>query len=306
MTRARRVQLALAIVAALAVACGRDRGARGPGPVDGGVGSDGGVGVDGGVRTDGGSPTDAGPRSDTGAGADAGGSDGGTPPAGCAGLPPAMTTPTGVRTAYPGITYVVEFGYTLRTINFVHDGTRLHVFAEVANNSGSAECDFFPDMTFNGIDLYPDIVDTPPHYTSTVSTVTNDCLSVGDVGVVHGRSTEVALEDLSSGTLVLDMSPNTFGTPYRATNGPTILSSMPAMTAEGWVVRGQIRPMVAVRNYSLATYARDSRGLLIGELLAFPMMLGTLPAGSTIDYEGGDPIPCAFTEVLQLQSWIVD
>ena len=302
--RSRRTMAMLALLAAFAAGCGRDRGSRTVIPRDGGT-RDGGVSPDGAPRVDAGPGVDAGPRVDAGTGPDAG-RDGGSPPGGCDGLPPAMTTPTGTRTAYPGISYIVEFGYALRTINFIHDGTRMHVLAEVANNTGSAECDFFPDMTFDGIDLYPDIVETPPHYTSVVSTVTNDCLSAGDVGVVYGRSSDITLDDLSSGTLVLDMSPSTIGTPYRATNGPTILSSTPTMTAEGWVVRGQIRPMVAVRNYSLATYARDSRGLLIGELLAFPMMLGTLPAGSTVDYEGGDPIPCPFTEVLQFQSWIID
>lgn len=61
---------------------------------------------------------------------------------------------------------------------------------------------------------------------------------------------------------------------------------------------------MAIENYGLTVYPRDDRGLLVDELGAFPGELGTLPAGSSHDFET-DASPCEISDVSWFHSWIV-
>jgi hypothetical protein len=149
------------------------------------------------------------------------------------------------------------------------------------------------------------LIATRPYYGSTVSTVTNDCLGPGEVGVFYGLARGITTSALDAESqLIVDVNPNTLDTFVPATNGPQRTAAI-VQTQFGSAVRGQLSIVQTIRNHALRVYPRDSRGLLTAELLAFPGSLGTLVAGSTVDFETSAS-PCSFDDFLAFDSWIVD
>lgn len=292
----------VAVVGVLAatIGCGSDRPRTG--------GSDAGVltfdaamidGRDGGGR-DAGSPV-----------ADGGPADSGTTVAACDDLPPATTTPTGVRTAHPHITVYDGSGFATRSVSYIvtedgdSRGPLLEVFAEVENTGFSRECDFLPDAYLGGTELVG-LVEAPPHFGEYVDSVTNDCLGPGQTGVFGGLARGVTEADVAAASsLSLDLSPSTIGDSYPATNGPTVLRRDVVPNEDGWGIGGEIRIETTIRNYNMTTYAIDDRGLITAELQSYPRELETLYAGETIAYHSLNGAPCEFTDHLSFQSWIV-
>lgn len=259
---------------------------------------DGGVSGDaGGSRVDGGGPP---------------GTDGGGPPPSTAcDTAPATTGSSGERTAFPHIdAFVTPARFQLLSVNFVVTesddprGDLLEMFLEVQNSGSEVECRFVPDVTLDFQEIVG-LLETPPHYTEFVMTVVSDCLSPGDVGVMRGVARGIGTDDLATAaSLQVDLTPSTeSGSP--ATGVPTLSGQRVESSAEGFVIRGQVTPVTTIRNYGYTAYARDSRGLLFAELLAFPGELATLPAGSPIDFETG-PTPCEISEYVEYQGWIVE
>jgi hypothetical protein len=185
-------------------------------------------------------------------------------------------------------------------------GPLLEMFGEVVNDTGRTECAFLPDVTLDFEEVIT-LVEAPAHFGDVVMSVTSDCLGVGDTGVLTGVARGITQADLAAATsLTILVEPNTFDTYQHATGGPTL--SMPEVgeVAGGGIgLRGRLLVAQAIYNYGLKVYPRDSRGVLIDELMAFPNELDPLAAGSTIDFET-DGTDCTFEDYLYFQSWIID
>jgi hypothetical protein len=148
------------------------------------------------------------------------------------------------------------------------------------------------------------LVYAKPHFDEVVTSVTSECIAPGEVGVLAGVQRGITAEDLAAATsLGIDLEPFGIGTTTVATNGPMVTASVVMAAAGGWALGGQVTPRETIRNYGIRVYARDDRGLLFAELLAFPGELGTLAAGAPVSFET-QPADCQFGSHLLFDSWI--
>lgn len=258
---------------------------------------------------------DFGPERDLGADVDAGGEgpdagpDIGMPvAAGCG--PEAATGSLGERTPYPDIELSVSpNGFQVLTVNYIVTddgdprGPLLEVYAEVQNTRGEPECLLLPDA-FLGFDELIALVEAPAHF-NEFSSVTDDCLPDGGIGVMTAVARGISETDLENArSFSIDMNPNTFGEHVIASN-TTLSDEEIVETEEGFLVSGTVTPTASIFNYGIRAYPIDSRGLVVGELLAFPGNLDTLAVGVGLPFET-EATECEFDEYLTFESWIVN
>lgn len=221
-------------------------------------------------------------------------------------LPPATVTAEGVLTAFSHIRYQsLDPNYRILTMNFVVTpsddprGDLIGLFAEIENLGTQEGCSFLTDTLLDGQDMLGS-VEGPPHFVETGSTVTTDCIAPGGVGVLDGIARGIDLA--SARTLTLDMNPFDFNRYNPAAAEPARTESIVTEAGE-WRVEGTLTPHINIRNYKLGVYPVDERGLIIGNLLAFPAELANLPAGTPIAF-ATDGVECAFETYHAFQSWI--
>ena len=237
--------------------------------------------------------------------------DGGTMPSACgASLPEATVNANGVLSPFPHIDYrILTPGFTIVSVNFTltEDGGSsplLEMFAEIRNSGTTVECSFLPDVSLDFHDIVG-LVDTPPFYNEYTTSVTHDCLAPGEIGVIRGVARGVYQADIDTArSLTIDIGPNTIGTSTRALDGPLVLRADIIESASGWVVDGDLSIATTIYNYGYVALARDYRGVLVDELLAFPAELGTLSGGSTVAFTTG-ATACPFDSFVAYQSWIL-
>lgn len=245
--------------------------------------------------------------------------DAGSPasPDGGEALPPAVVNPDGVLTPFPHIRYSISpSGFEIVSANFVveHDGdTRgplLSAYFEIRNGGAYVDCDIGADVYLDFRDLVG-IVEGEPYYqrigTGPLFTVTSDCIAPGRSGVLHAvqrgiDETDLALTGDLSITLDIYRSSVVVYTP--AGDGPLVDVSVRPVEG-GYGVGGTITLQRTLHNYAMRFYPRDSRGVIVDELLAFPGHLEILPIASTQPFETlGTPGP--IESYLFFDSWIVD
>ena len=315
----------LATVAALALACsgaaesGDDAAGGASGTGAGAAGMGGSAGTGGGA----GSGAGAGGAGMAGSGADGGGGGAGAGAAGSSGTGgtgggpgracegnPATTTINGTLTAFPNITAtVLPAGFRLASLNFTvtedgdSRGPLLEMFAEVENGTAETACDFLPSVDLSGDEILA-LVYAKPYFDEVVTSVTTECIAPGEAGVLSGVQRGITAEELGLATsLSIDLDPFGIGTTTPATNGPMVTSSVTTAAGGGWALAGQVTPRETIRNYGMRVYARDDRGLLFAELLAFPGELAALAAGAPVSFES-EAADCQFGSHLLFDSWI--
>lgn len=232
-------------------------------------------------------------------------------------LPPAVVSPDGVLTPFPSIRVTVTPPeLSLETLNFVvtHDGDSrgplVTMYAELRNDGIDVECGFVPDVWLDAFEIVT-VVEAEPFYdrysSGTLSTTTSDCIPPGGSGVLEGVQRGLDEADLALAShLVIDARPfrSSFTERVAPTDAPTLDVAV-VEGAEGWSIEGTMTPRRTIRNYAFRAYARDARGVLFAELLAFPGELATLPpfVAQTI---ATDVAPRSFTDHRSFQSWIVE
>ena len=240
---------------------------------------------------------------DLGSDVDAGG--GGT----CGETSAARVNAQGILTNRPDVSWLLASSpLTPISATFVltnDGGTRpfFELFIEVRNDGTRSYCDFVPAVELDGVDIIG-LIDTPPHRDSDFD-FNNDCLSPGDVGVMRGVSRDVTEANFGSGSLLsFDAGESTFSEGIPLTAQPTLQGErVEAVPDGGFGLVGTVLPHRSIYNYALLVYPRDSRGLLVDELQAYPNELETLPAGSRWDF-ATDGTECTFAMDRRFQSWI--
>lgn len=230
-----------------------------------------------------------------------------------------MQNADGVLTSHPDIS-ISLFPTTLTadSASFVvkedgdSRGPLLSVFVELRNTGTSTACTFIPDVSLDGEELVG-LVETPPYhervFDNLYSTLT-DCLAPGQTGVLLAVARGISEAELQTAySLFIDATPQgdtTGSIEYlSAVSEEPLLDAHVVQTADGHALGGTVTPVIPIFNYGLTVYARDSRGLLFAELLAYPGELEPLATGVAVDFES-EPTPCAFDDYLAYQSWIRD
>jgi hypothetical protein len=221
---------------------------------------------------------------------------------------PAATTVGGVLTTYPNITYSIDTGFAVKSANFtvLDDGdTRgplLTLFAEIQNNLTTPQCDFLPSVTLDGQDLIG-LTYGAPYFNHNVTTVTTDCIAPGQVGVLTAVARGITAADLAAASFVsIGLSPGNFGTYLPATDRPLITAN-PTPGAMGDTLSGTVTPPATIHNYGMHVFPHDSRGVVSGDLRAFPNNLATLNAGVAVSF-ATEAVSCPFTTYMVADSWI--
>ncbi len=289
---------------------GDDSSPNNPGP-SGDSGSSGSAGTSGtsGAMSDGGS----GGSGATGGSGAAGGS-GGTGMAAQACGPEASMNAAGILTAYPNISVTVTpaTDFEISSFNFtVTDdgdprGPLLEFFADLKNIGTALHCQFLPMVVLDGEEIITLVYGPPKHLKigDTVFTTVDTCIGPGESAVMSGVQRGVTEADLEAATsLTIDPAPSDLDNEYLPAMPPMIQDAEVAPSGDGFLLKGTVSYTQAVRNQGIRVYPRDSRQLLVGELLAFPGDLGTHAAGSTAPFET-EATPCSFTEYELFQSWI--
>lgn len=292
-----------AIVLALTItACGDDQNETVYPGTQTGTGGTSGIGGNGA----GGSGAPGGGASDTGGGSGTGGA--GTPvPCG----PAASQNAQGILTSHPGMTFVLGHdSFELETVNIVPSIApsgidTMDVYAELKNVSTEALCYIFSEATLDGLEILV-IADTPPH-TDEILTTTGSCLLPGETAILNGIQNDIPAATINGATVLsfnLTAS-ESYGVVTVPVDRPTVTASIAPGTLGGDVVSGTVVPQVSIYNYGMSFYARDSRGLIVAELLAFPGELSSLPAGVSIAFSSEES-ECQFDEYVLIDSWIYE
>ncbi len=227
---------------------------------------------------------------------------------------PVVVGSRGELTAYPNIRLeVLSPEFSVRSLNYVVKtdsdvrGPLMVAYIEVENTGGGNECDFLPDVRLDGFLELVALIETPPHYTvEWESTVTNDCLLPGETGVIRALERGISVEDLESArSLSLDMGQGNLRTGRRASATSLANVEIGVVEAGGFGLSGTVTPSQPIRNYAIRVYPRDSRGLIIGQLLAFPNELESLPRFVDAPFET-DGVGCSFSDYLIYESWILE
>ncbi|MCA9578532.1 MAG: hypothetical protein R3B40_13585 [Polyangiales bacterium] len=255
------------------------------------------------------------PAADLGPGApDGGGGDVGTTPTdlgmgttGCADLPATSVNAGGVRSAYPNIQYSAGTGYRIDSVGVkvTEDGDSrgplFEMFIEVTNTGATIGCSYLPDVSLDFEELLG-TVDGDGYYNDFGSLYS--CIAPGQSGILTALERGLDRSDLeAASSLTITMNPFALGTYTRETDGPTFTQEDVVSDADGYGVAGRLSINTTIYNYGVSVYPRDSRGVFVDELLAYPGELGTLSAGSTIDFDT-TRTPCAFSSYRTIDGWI--
>lgn len=245
----------------------------------------------------------------TGATGGGSGTGGASTPVACG--PAASQNAQGILTSHPGMTFVLGHdSFELETVNIVPSIApsgidTVDVYAELRNVGTETLCYIFSDATLDGREILV-MADTPPHK-DEILTTTGSCLLPGETAILNGIQNDIPAATINAGT-VFAFNLTASATPYAVTvpvDRPTVTASIVPGTMGGDVVTGAVVPQVNIYNYGMSFYARDSRGLIVAELLAFPGELGSLPAGVSIAFSSEES-ECQFDEYVFIDSWIYE
>lgn len=270
------------------------------GACDDGAAMDAGM-ADGGAIPDAGEVSDAGAMPDAGFDAGAPPSDAGAPP-GCDDVAP--TVVDGVLTTAPDIGLrLTPTDFRFLTANFYENSLGAAVLlAEVRNDGTERRCGFSPEVTAGSLPRFAAGLHTRPYFTLT-DTITEDCLEPGETGVLSAWTSEPLSAVRATRIVDVQLTPNDFGMPREAV-GPYVEGERLVSGPGGTRVEGTLVADVAVENVLFRAYPRDSRGVLIAELLGTPSDLGAIPRGARIPFATGE-VSCPVMEVESFLSWIV-
>ena len=181
----------------------------------------------------------------------------------------------------------------------------LDLYAEVMNIGLEDHCSFLFDTRLDGLEIIV-LSQTPPHRQEDFTT-THGCLRPGETGILTGIQNDISADMIEAATtLQFNM---TSLPPLNPLSEPTDAPTVNAVIAEGaeggYLVSGTSTPNAAIYNYVMSFYPRDSRGLLVDELLAFPGDLESLTAGITLEFASTES-ECQFDEYVFLQGWIYE
>jgi hypothetical protein len=292
-----------------------DHGDAGMSPVDNTPGDTGGASATGGTG-----PSGAGANGDdNAAGADnASAGAGGMPtPEACG--PAASLNAQGALSAYPNISVTVvpatDFAVTSFNFRVIEDGDArgplLKLFVELKNIGAGLQCKFIPDVTLDGKEIVTTSYGPAKHLKigTTIFSTVDPCIEPGQTAVLSGVQRGITEDKLKLATnLSIQPNPSNLSTTeYLPATPPTIASAqvVPSQANDGYLLKGNVSYTNAVHNQGIRVYPRDSRKLLVDELLAFPGNLGAHAAGSSAPFET-NATPCAFEDYLLFQSWIND
>jgi hypothetical protein len=291
-----------------ALGCSDDGATNNPGGAAGSAGTGAGTGGSATAGSGGSSMNSAG--SDT-----AGGGSGGSMPKACG--PDASMNADGALTAYPniGVTVTPATDFKITSFNFVviedddPRGPLLKFFAELKNVGQGLQCNFLPSVHLDAKEIITLAYGPPRHLKigDTVFTTVDECMGPGESVVLSGVQrgiTEAALK--TAVKLTVEPGPsNTETTVYLAADPPDILTPEVVSSTDGFGLKGTASYTKALHNHGIRVYPRDSRKLIVGELLAFPGDLGAHAAGSMTPFET-NTTTCSFEQYELFQSWIED
>lgn len=298
--------------------CSDDDAPKNDSKNSGGAGAAGEVGEtgDAGDTGEAGAPTSGGSNSGGGAGkagSSTGGGGGSATAEACG--PAASMNADGILTAYPDISVSVtpaaDFKVTSFNFMVIDDGDErgplLKFFAEVKNTSTKMHCQFLPNIALDGTEIVTLAYGPPKHLKigTTVFTTVDECIDPGESVVLSGVQRGVTEADLKAAS-VLSIEPgpsNLESSEYVLATPPTIQDAEVAMSDDGYLLKGTAAYSTAIYNQGIRVYPRDSRKLIVDELLAFPGNLEEHAAGSTAPFET-EATPCAFQEYELFQTWI--
>lgn len=298
------VKRALASVVALVLVagCGDEGGASGS-STGGSAGTTGGTGA-----------AAAGGSGGTGAVGEVGGSGGTGGTGGTVAMlapcgPEASENAQGVLTSHPAMMFDVgDPDFELETLNIVPSTApsgidTLNVYGELTNVGTETRCFLFFDARLDGMEVLVQ-AEMPPLKEDGYTT-TQDCLPPGQTAILVGLQNDIPAATVNAATTFeLNMtSMAAFGPLAAALDGPTVEATIEEGTSGGNRVVGTITPNVSSWNYGMRFYPRDSRGLIVDELLAFPGSLGDLVPGVSLDFETLES-ECQFDEYVFVDSWI--
>lgn len=273
----------------------------------GGVG--GGIAGNSGTAGEGGSGGTSGEGGFGGASGDGGssGASSGLEPCG----PEAGLNAQGILTSHPAMTFTVDDpSHELETVNIVpyiapSGIDTLTIYAELTNVGLETRCSYLFDAWLDGYDILVQ-AETPP-FESELFSATDICLAPGDTAVLVGVQNHIPIATVNAATsFELNVRTRSPVYPsYHASNAPTLDAVIEEGTSGGHVISGTVVPGVAIYNYSMHFYPRDSRGLLVDELLAFPGDLERLTAGISVEFSTTES-ECTFDEYVFIHSWIYE
>lgn len=217
----------------------------------------------------------------------------------------------GILTSHPNLQFDLGHeDFELLTVNILPSIApsgidTLDLYAEVRNIGLEDHCSFLFDPRLDGLEILVQL-EAPPHRQENYTT-THGCLRPGEVGILTGIQNDISADTIEAATsLAFNMSSLS---PLNPLSEPTDSPTVDAMIVEGEeggnLVSGTVTPNAASFNYSMRFYPRDSRGLLVDELLAFPGDLDSLTAGVTLDFASNES-DCQFDDYVFLHGWIYE
>ncbi len=231
------------------------------------------------------------------------------------GLPPAVMSPQGVLTPYPGLRFdVIPTGLRVVTANFtqVDDGDSrgplLQGYIELRNVGSTMVCTGAPSVELDFVELIGTVYGDPYYERSgagTVGIVANDCIVPDGVGVLDVVTRSMTLDVLASAvSMSIDIFVyNSTYSVFLPADGDVTMTREVVAVADGFAIGGTVTPRRDIYNFALRVYPRDARGLLYQQLAAFPRDLETLPAYLPQPYET-EATSAPFSTYLSFPSWI--
>lgn len=253
--------------------------------------------------------------SSAGQGMGGGGGSSGSMPKACG--PDASMNADGALTAYPniGVTVTPATDFKITSFNFVviddddPRGPLLKFFAELKNVGQGLHCNFLPSVHLDAKEIITLAYGPPRHLKigDTVFTTVDECMSPGESVILSGVQRGITEANLKAAVkLTVEPEPsNTETTVYLAADPPDILTPEVVSLADGFGLKGTASYTKALHNHGIRVYPRDSRKLIVGELLAFPGDLGSHAAGTMTPFETSST-PCSFEQYELYQTWIED
>lgn len=217
----------------------------------------------------------------------------------------------GILTSHPQLDFDLGHeDFELLTVNIVPSIAlsgidTLDLYAEVMNIGFEDHCSLLFDTRLDGLEIIV-LAEAPPH-TQEDWTTTHGCLRPGEVGILTGIQNYITADMIEASTsLEFNMTSlpplNPLSQPIDA---PIVDATIVGGEEGGNLVSGTVTPTVPIYNYGMRFYPRDSRGLLVDELLAFPGDLDSLTPGVTLDFASNES-GCAFDDYVFLHGWIYE
>lgn len=231
--------------------------------------------------------------------------------------PDASMNADGALTAYSniGVTVTPAADFKVTSFNFVviedddPRGPLLKFFAELKNVGQGLHCNFLPSVHLDAKEIITLAYGPPRHLKigDTVFTTVDECMGPGESVVLSGVQRGIDEADLKTAAkLTIEPEPsNTETTVYLLADPPDILTPEVVSSADGFALKATASYTTALHNHGIRVYPRDSRKLIVGELLAFPGDLGAHAAGSMTPFET-TATSCGFEEYELYQTWIDD